>query len=45
MTKKKPNPQPSPWRRGPHCATPAAKLAHIRYRKRGAAQARRKPTP
>lgn len=40
MTARKPNPQPSPWRRGPHCDTPAARLAHIRYR----AQAkRRKP--
>lgn len=25
----------SPWRKGPHCETRAAKLSHMRYRKRG----------
>ena len=34
----------SPWRRGPHCPTPAAKLAHLRYRKEGARMNRAKET-
>lgn len=37
MTKKPANPN-SPWRRGPHCDTPAAKLSHLRYRKRAKAK-------
>jgi len=28
----------SPWRRGPNCHTPAAKLSFLRYVKRGKAK-------
>lgn len=38
MTKRKANPKPSPWRRGPHCPTKSAALSHVRYVRRGAAK-------
>lgn len=33
MTARKPNPQPSPWRKAPMCDTPGGRLAFLRIQK------------
>ena len=41
MTARKPNPQPSPWRRGPNCETKRARISFVTYQRRGKKIARK----